>query len=170
MTERHNHKTRRVLALDMAIKTGWCVMQDGNRIEASGVWDYTHARDKGRHNGHLFNEVYGDIDDAVTTYGVNLICYERAHHRGASTRITLGMASAALMAAASLNIEVFDVHTVTLKKFATGNYKAGKDDMKAFAKTLLGREPVDDNEADAVAVAVWAMANARSHFPSGRAR
>jgi Holliday junction resolvasome RuvABC endonuclease subunit len=46
---------------------------------------------------------------------------------------------------------------MTLKKFATGSGKAGKNGMIAYACNIIGRVSVDDNEADAVAVCMWGM-------------
>jgi len=42
-----------------------------------------------------------------------------------------------------------------LKKWATGKGNAGKGEMLAYAKKVLGRNPIDDNEADAVALAEY---------------
>ena len=42
-----------------------------------------------------------------------------------------------------------------LKKFATGKGQAGKPAMIAAAEPIIGRDPIDDNEADAVRVARW---------------
>ena len=44
----------------------------------------------------------------------------------------------------------------TIKKHATGKGNAGKDDMIASVR-LHGHTPVDDNEADALALLYWAV-------------
>ena len=44
----------------------------------------------------------------------------------------------------------------TIKKHATGKGNAGKDDMIASVR-LRGHTPVDDNEADALALLHWAV-------------
>ena len=53
-------------------------------------------------------------------------------------------------------IESAPVKTMTLKKFARGSGAASRDVMKAAVHLILGRQPIDDNEADAVHVAMWA--------------
>ena len=44
----------------------------------------------------------------------------------------------------------------TIKKHATGKGNASKDEMVA-AMRLLGHEPADDNEADALALLYFAL-------------
>ena len=61
----------------------------------------------------------------------------------------------ALAFAAKYNIETMPVHTATLKKFATGNGRASKEDM-VKAAIQRGWNPVDDNEADAILLLEYA--------------
>ena len=154
-----------ILGLDLATRTGWSLVnEDTGIVEASGVWDLNvHRQGDGRHNGHMFLALYLEVSSKAFGYDVGVICMERPHHRGGpSTRICVGLSSAAMMAAANVGnreggVRVMDVPTMTLKKFATGDYRAGKDAMMKAAKGWLGREPVDDNEADSVCVSMWAM-------------
>jgi len=143
----------RVLGLDLAKLTGYCV-SDGTHFE-SGVWDFGSIRDavKSRHNGHMFEALLNELDKI---HNLDAIVYERAHHRGgAATRIALGLVSVTLMYAAQYGIRVFDVHTATLKKWATGDYRAGKLAMMAFASEKTGREITSDDEGDAICVAEY---------------
>jgi len=143
----------KVLGLDLAKLTGYCV-SDGAHFK-SGVWDFGSIRDavKERHNGHMFEALYNELNN--TPY-LDAIVYERAHHRGgAATRIALGLVSVTLMYAAQYDIRVFDVHTATLKKWATGDYRAGKLAMMAFASEKVGREITSDDEGDSICVAEY---------------
>ena len=59
------------------------------------------------------------------------------------------------MAAAcdSMNVPIYGLGVGTIKKSATGNGHATKDDV-IQAVQQLGFSPIDDNEADSIAIAV----------------
>ncbi len=150
-----------ILGLDMATKTGWCLCKNNGQIVESGMQDFVKKR--GESNGLLFlrfrkwlTELTKQMEGSKEQ---NLIAYEQAHFRGgAATELCVGLQTRAQEMAAELKIESAPVATNTLKKFATGGGKAEKPQMIAKAKTILGRDPIDDNEADAVHVARWAAA------------
>lgn len=155
-----------ILALDCATKTGFCLMKDGKIIE-SGMQDFTKRR--GESNGMLFikfrawlvplvcqiRRLY--VDHQTNSNEPIILAYESAHHRGgAATEICVGLVTRVLEIAAEYGAETMPVHTATLKKFATGNGRASKEDMVKKAAEVLGRQPIDDNEADAVLIAKFA--------------
>lgn len=147
-----------IIALDMAQKTGWAVVDcaDG-RIIASGMQDFTKGR--GESNGLMFLRFSKWLRDlpGICPSEVRIVAFERAHMRGGSaTEICVGMQTRAQELAAEIGAEPAPVHTATLKKALTGNGKAGKDAMIEAARGMIGRDPIDDNEADAVCVGVWA--------------
>lgn len=143
-----------ILALDPATKTGWCLWSvDSGHIIESGVQDFTKRR--GETNGLLFLRFRKWLSDMMPDVG--LLAYERAHFRGgAATEIGVGLQTRIQEAAAEHGIEAAPVHTGTIKKWATGHGNASKEEMMARAVAYLGREPLDDNEADAVIIAAWA--------------
>lgn len=153
-----------ILALDMATKTGWAVVSSkrgSKRIVESGVMDFSKRR--GESNGLLFLRFRRWLTDmvsgAIGPGEITMIAYEQARFRGgAATEICVGLQTRAQELAAEFGIESAPVATNTLKKFATGSGTAGKDLMIARAKLILGRDPIDDNEADAVHIALWANA------------
>jgi Holliday junction resolvasome RuvABC endonuclease subunit len=55
-----------------------------------------------------------------------------------------------------LGVKCTGVPVGTIKKFATGRGNASKEEMIAAAKSR-GFEPVDDNEADALAILFLAL-------------
>jgi Holliday junction resolvasome RuvABC endonuclease subunit len=130
---------------------------DGGVIMASGVQDFTKRR--GESNGIMFLRFHKWIADLTSLGLPDLIQYEQAHMRGgAAAEICIGLQTHTQSFAASHNINCSGVHTATVKKFAAGSAKAqkGKEQSIAFAAKVLGRAPMDDNEADAVVIALWA--------------
>jgi hypothetical protein len=162
-----------VLALDLATKTGWA-LREGDRIE-SGVQDFTKKR--GESNGMLFlhfNAWLDGIGGKQGAYGtlgwpmfrsktVDLIVFEQAHHRGgAATEIAVGLMTRVLEFSARYYIEHSSVHSLTLKKWATGSGKADKAAMIAAANRFLrdqGRMDIieDDDQADAILLLHYAL-------------
>ena len=142
-----------ILALDLGTKTGYAIVDDG-RVLLSGVWNFT--REKNEHYGHMFFNLREQLKATIWREGIDMIAYELAHHRaGPATRIGVGMNAIVLLVCASCDIPMREVHTATLKKHATGSGRASKDEMIVKAREYLDREPVDDNEADAVLIGMW---------------
>ncbi len=143
-----------ILSLDMATKTGWASNIDGQR---SGVTEF--ALKRGESVGMRFlrcrawlNEMWKLLEGHI-----EVIAFEQAHHRGgAATACCVGLVTEALAFAAEHSIETMPVHTATLKKFATGNGRASKEDM-VKAAIQRGWNPVDHNEADAILLLEYAL-------------
>ena len=146
-----------ILALDCATKTGWALLFDGH-IE-SGVQDFSKRR--GESNGMMFLRFRGWLESTFSRsveFG-GVVAYEQAHHQGgAATEICVNLTGRAQEFAASVAAETMAPHTATIKKFATGKGNAGKDAMMAYFRRETGREPIDDNEADAYALLRFVMA------------
>jgi Holliday junction resolvasome RuvABC endonuclease subunit len=142
----------KVLGLDCATKTGWALAEDGKVIE-SGVQDFSKRR--GDSNGMMFLRFRRWLEDMIQGQKPGVLCYERAHHRGgAATEIGVNLAGRVQEAAALAGIECSSFHTAEIKKFAVGAGNAGKPEMMEAAAKLLGRPPIDDNEADACFIAL----------------
>lgn len=139
-----------ILALDCATKTGWSIWQNGILIE-SGVQDFSKKR--GETNGILFLRFRHWLKDITAHQPIQVITYERAHFRGgAATEICVGLQTRAQEMAAEIKADCYPVATLGLKKFATGRGNADKQDMIRVAWKILKRQPIDDNEADAVLI------------------
>jgi Holliday junction resolvasome RuvABC endonuclease subunit len=143
-----------ILAIDPATKTGWAMLQDGKIIE-SGVEDFSKKR--GESNGSMFFRFRRWLSDILENgLSIKLVVYEQSHHRGgASTEIGVNLTGRIQECCTIYGIEYATVRTTTLKKFFAGRGNAEKVEMIAKAKEILGRAPIDDNEADAVALALW---------------
>lgn len=172
-----------ILALDLATRTGWALYENGRIM--SGVQDFSKQR--GESNGMLFLKFHrwleqaGDVrfDSAMLAHGIkseprfHLLVYEQAHHRGgAATEIAVGLVAHAQAFCAAWNVEHTSVHSMTLKKWATGSGKASKEQMCAAAMGYLiaavesgsaadtsawRHRIADDNEADAILLLGYAL-------------
>ena len=144
-----------ILALDCATKTGWCLLKDG-RVFESGVEDFSKRR--GESNGAMFLRFRHWLNQLVDRDDVHLVAYEQSHHRGgAATEIGVNLTGRVQEVCAQSQVEYVAVHTATIKKYATGKGNADKTVMIAKAAEVLGRQPLDDNEADAVLLALYAF-------------
>ena len=145
----------KILALDLALKTGWaCRSEYGDQL-ISGVQDFSLTRGESR--GMVYIKFIGWLKKTYSTVLFDLVYYEQPHQRGgAPTQILLGLVSHLQAFCADKGIDHADVHSKTLKKFATGSGNAKKPDMIIKAAEILGRQPLDDNEADAVHILLFA--------------
>jgi hypothetical protein len=141
-----------ILALDCATHLGWATRIDGH-IE-SGVQDFSKRR--GESNGMMFLRFRKWLRE-FSELNIGLVCYEAAHHRGgAAVEICVNLTGRAQEFAAAIGAETLPVHTASLKKFVTGSGRAGKEEMMAWFEGKVGRKPIDDNEADAMALLYFA--------------
>ena len=145
----------RILALDMAKLTGWA-HSDGS----SGVRDFSTFDEP----ADRWLSFYGWLDRMQSDHRAEVIAYEAAHMRGgAPTRSALGYETCVRMFAAARRLRLLACHTATLKKHATGNGRATKDDMMAAA---IRQHPtvrlLDDNHVDALWLLHWAQHQAES--------
>jgi len=147
-------KKMKILALDMATKTGWATNIHGNR---SGVIEFQLKR--GESPGMRFLRFRAWLNELhkLLSGETDVIAYEQAHHRGgAATAVCVGLITEVHAFAAEHNIELMAVHTATLKKFATGSGRANKKDMVKAAQNR-GWNPQEHNEADAQILLEYAI-------------
>ncbi len=134
----------RILALDLATKTGWAT----NAPSLSGV-DIFDVR-RGESPGTRYLRFVSWLREKIGFIRPDLIIIEKAHHRGgAATEIAAGFATHLQSTCADLGIEHTNVHTATLKAHATGKGNSKKDMMMRAYRIKFGKDPIDDNECDA---------------------
>jgi len=141
----------------MATHTGWAAgdTMDPWRISQSGVWYYGNGKRPFELPKRLllFRD---DLNRAIDETGAVVLVYEIAHHRGGpATRSGIGMETVLVMTGYSRGLYVQGVHSASLKKFATGNGRAEKDDMIRVANETSPKIIRDDNEADAFMLLNW---------------
>ena len=147
-----------ILALDLGQKTGWAV-RNGDGAIASGVQEFRPGRFEGGGMIWLrFRSWLQEVDD--TSGGVGVVVFEEVRrHLGTSASHVYGGFLAHLTAWAEANkIPYQGVPVGTIKRHVTGKGNADKQAVIAAVKAL-GFDPQDDNEADALAILHWAMAN-----------
>src|SRR5574343_1623842 len=115
----------KILALDCATKTGWCLLDESGKIIESGVQSFEKRR--GESNGLVFLRFRNWLGKLIEFRpgGAQLLVFERAHFRGgAATELCVGLQTRVQEICAELGVEAAPVSTTNLKKFATGSGKA----------------------------------------------
>lgn len=153
----------KVLALDLAKATGWAAW-NGERRE-SGVVTFEIRR--GESPGSRFIRFNAWLVDILGTTAPELVAYEQpfAMRSGAAAEISLGFATRVQEACAKRGIEHIAPNGSTIKKWTTGRGHAGKPEMIraviarfGAAHRLAAVVPLDDNQADAIALLEYVLA------------
>ncbi len=139
-----------ILALDIASKTGWAVVDENGKIIESGVEKFS-----GNTRGEKLSSFCAWLYFTCKSFNPSCIVAEKPFFRGAGTRLLMPMVGLAEMSAHRSNAAFLEVANPTIKKYITGNAKAEKQEVIS-AINALGYEPEDDNEADAIALALYA--------------
>ena len=147
------------LALDLGQHTGWALRQPSGLV-ASG----THGFKPGRFEGGgmpllRFAAWLGELHASAGP--IRMVFFEEVRaHKGTAAAHTYGAFLGQLTAWCETNrVGYSGVPVATIKRHATGKGNAGKE-MVIAAIRALGYTPADDNEADALAILHWAMAQA----------
>ncbi len=136
-----------ILALDLGTTTGWAIV-DRNGDISSGAQPFKPNRFEGGGMRYLrfknwLNELASNEMDAVYFEEVR-------RHIGTDAAHAYGGFMATLTSwCESRKIPYKGIPVGTIKKFACGKGQASKTDMIEAAKKK-GKEPLDDNEADAL--------------------
>lgn len=151
-----------VLALDCATLTGWAVgfrAHGGAQGFASGVKDLAPKGAK-VHPGARFRRLRNlMLDVKQKNPMLKFIAFELPIGESTSQlqkSYSHGYVAIIQLFCADHGLGYRGVHVGTLKKFMTGRGNAEKSEMIAAVKAR-GFEPQDDNEADAIAIMLWAL-------------
>ena len=147
--------TETLLALDLGTQTGWAVSQAGSII--SGSETFKPQRFEGGGMRYLrFRKWLTEIKQCGD--GIDAVYFEEVRrHIGVDAAHAYGGFMATLTSWCEHHaIPYQGVPVGTIKKHATGKGNAGKAEMIAAAQSR-GHTPVDDNEADALALLHWAI-------------
>ena len=145
-----------VLALDLGTTTGWALRGHDGGI-TSGTMTFRPSRFEG--GGMRFLRFRGWLAEVATLSGglARIVFEEVRAHAGTDAAHLYGGWLAHLAAwCEEAGIPYQGVPVGTIKRFATGKGNAPKDAVIA-AMRARGFAPVDDNEADALALLLWAI-------------
>jgi Holliday junction resolvasome RuvABC endonuclease subunit len=147
---------RTLLALDLGTTTGWA-LRAADGLITSGTVSFRPSRYDGGGMRYLrFTTWLTEIDRLSGP--VAAIWFEEVRrHAATDAAHVYGGLMATLTAWAELRgIPYEGVPVGTIKRHATGKGNANKDAMMAAARAR-GFSPADDNEADAIAILLWAI-------------
>jgi len=132
---------RTLLALDLGTATGWA-LHGADGLITSGTASFRPGRYDGGGMRYLrFTNWLGELDRLSGP--IAAIWFEEVRrHAGTDAAHVYG--------------GLMGVPVGTIKRFATGKGNANKDAMIA-AVEARGFSPADDNEADAIAILLWAI-------------
>lgn len=148
-----------ILALDLGTKLGWAV-----RARDGAIWHGTEVFTprKSWSPGQRWLRARSFLTDLIVRHQVNSIAYEDVkRHVGTDAAHAYGAFLCLVqMVADSHRASLLPVGVGTIKKHWTGDGRADKDAMTAQARAR-GFRPETDNDADALAVLDWAVAQER---------
>lgn len=133
-----------VLALDIATYTGYY------SVHESGVWNFTESKKRNDNKQH--KDFRDTLLSFIKDYGILQIVAEdvNVNNHFRDMRKLSEFRGILLEICDELNLpEPEFINVATLKKWATGNGKAGKPDMMQACIDRYRYTPVDDNAADA---------------------
>lgn len=142
-----------ILGLDLASRTGWA-HSNGH----GGVIDLRNKQKNWGQMGHRWNY---ELRELIQQCPPSHIVCELPPNRllGAARMILLGLHWQTRAIAFDYGIPMHHVAVPTLKKWATGDGRATKEDMIRAACDLGWQQPVDDNHADAILICKWGEEN-----------
>jgi len=144
-----------VLALDLGTTTGWALRGHDGGI-TSGTMTFKPSRFEG--GGVRYLRFRGWLAEIAGLSGsIARIAFEEVHrHAGTTAAHAYGGFLATLTAWCEQETIPYEgVPVGTIKRFATGKGNADKAAMIAAVRAR-GFLPADDNEADAIALLLWA--------------
>jgi len=136
-----------ILALDLATQTGWAYSSAG--MVSSGSEGFQITKKEGP--GQRFLKFRSWLRDQIEIVKPELIVFEEVMRwsSGAAAKCYCGLLAILQTECEAKDIRYEGVHVGTIKKAATKNGAASKEQMISAAKAR-GYAPTDDNEADAI--------------------
>ena len=127
-----------VLALDMALRTGWA-FGTSRGPERWGSFDVSAEVGLGPRLVRFENRLKDLVDELNLRRGLDWIWIERVcGHSGAAVNLARGFQAVLLLVASKHGLGVHDIAPNALKKAITGNGRAPKNDMQLAAARYAG--------------------------------
>ena len=149
-----------ILALDLGQNTGWA-LRTADGLITSGTVQFRPGRFEGGGMVYLrFRAWLQELDE--TSGGIGAVFFEevRRHLGTAAAHLYGGWLAILSTWCEGHGVPYQGVPVGTIKRHATGNGNAGKDEVIA-AMRARGFAPADDNEADALALLFFALSGIR---------
>lgn len=135
----------KILGLDPATKTGWAHSDGDSGVRHIGISGQEHA-------GQKLVRFRDWLHEMLRAYTVDRIAFEfsslGSKHEEAKV-FHNQLRGVLIMVAAEFNLPFRSFSPSQIKKFATGNGRASKEEVMRCFEVATGRKAVDDNEADA---------------------
>ena len=147
---------KNILALDLGTQTGWALLADKRVL--SGSESFHASRFSG--GGMRFLRFKYFLDEIKQKANIQTVYFEEVRrHLGVDAAHIYGGFLAHLTAWCEDNeIAYQGVSVGTIKRHATGKGNASKKEIIDSVKGK-GFNPIDDNEADSIALLMWAKDN-----------
>ena len=148
--------TKTILALDLGTTTGWALRGSDGHI-TSGSESFLPQRFEGGGMRFLrFRRWLTEIKQSCDR--IDCLHFEevRRHVSTDAAHVYGGFLATLTAWCEHHQIPYQGVPVGTIKKYATGKGNAGKEDVIAAIRAR-GHAPIDDNEADALALLHWAI-------------
>ena len=146
-----------ILAIDLGTHTGWAIRTRDGSI-TSGTVTFRPGRFEGA--GMTFLRFRAWLNEtAGLVQGIDQVDFEevRAHLGTTAAHVYGGFLAILTAWCEYVRVPYRGVPVATIKRHATGKGNAGKEAVIA-AMRAKGHQPGDDNEADALAILHWALA------------
>jgi crossover junction endodeoxyribonuclease RuvC len=140
-----------LLALDLGTTTGFALRDLKSSTIISGIWSLKNSRFEG--GGMRYLRFRKHLSEVQSAGPLTQVAFEEVRrHQGVDAAHVYGGLLATLTSFCEEHEVPYEgVPVGTIKKFWTGKGNASKDQMIEAAR-LHGYSPVDDNEADAIAI------------------
>ena len=147
---------RAILALDLGTVTGWALRHPDGSIH-SGTVSFRNSRYDGGGMRYLrFRNWFDDLANRGNLFGAVYFEEVRRHAGIDSSHVYGGFVATLAAWCEHHGIPYQGVPVGTIKRHVTGKGNADKAAVIAAVRER-GHQPADDNEADAIAILIWAI-------------
>lgn len=157
-----NKKALNILALDLGTKTGWALYSDDNIY--SCVEDFSLKVKEKNRQGKRFEKFEVFLNLMYKKYNINYVFFEKVmqHHKSrAAAAIYSGFWAVLIAWCEKNNIMYEGVPVGTIKRFIAGKGNASKEEVINSIKNKGFSNIIDDNEADALALLLYAIGSVK---------
>ena len=151
-----------VLALDLGTKAGWA-LYNGDKI-LSGVEDFSLKLSEKNRQGKRFEKLETFVNLMHQKHNINYVFFEKImqHHKSrAAAAIYSGFWAILINSCEKNNIAYEGVPVGTIKRFIAGRGNASKEEVIESVKNKGFTNIKDDNEADALALLLYAIGSVK---------